>query len=474
MAGQSCLGAHVAGREENLKAQRRLYSPPMNGSDLIAAVATPHGRGGVGIVRLSGPASAIHRLAAGIACAALPPPRHAVYRRFVDDQARVIDEGLMLYFPEPNSYTGEHVLELQGHGGPLVVRRLLARCIALGARIARPGEFTERAFLNGKLDLAQAEAVADLINATSEQSAIAAANSVTGEFSKLIQSLIDGIVSLRTLVEGTIDFPEEEIDFLKESRASERLQHLRDSLSGVLKASQTGRLLRDGLMVVLVGTPNVGKSSLLNRLAGEDLAIVTDVPGTTRDAIRESVVIDGVPIHVVDTAGLRETDDAIERIGIQRSWDMINKADLALLIADAGSTIFPNIAAQLPTRLKRITVFNKIDLAGETPRREKRADGECVWLSAKTGMGIDFLKQALWDCAGAQPEGDTVFTARTRHIEALQRACIHLDQASGLSGKLELFAEELRLAHVELGAITGQFTADDLLGEIFSTFCIGK
>lgn len=446
----------------------------MSGSDLIVAIATPSGRGGIGVIRLSGPAPALLALSAALSGPSLPAPRRAVLRRFLDDQGGLIDEGLMLYFPAPSSYTGEHVLELQGHGGPQVLQRLLARCRALGARMAHPGEFTERAFLNGKLDLAQAEAVADLINATSEQSAKAAANSVAGEFSQLIQYLIDDIVSLRTLVEGTIDFPEEEIDFLKESHAGRRLQQVRDSLSKVLKASHTGRLLRDGLMVVLVGTPNVGKSSLLNRLAGEDLAIVTDVPGTTRDAIRESIAIDGVPIQIVDTAGLRETDDMLERIGMERSREMIKKADVALHITDASAQTVPDVVAQLPDQLTRITVVNKIDLIGEEPRRKKMPGGDCVWLSAKTGEGVGLLKQALWDCAGAQPESDSVFTARARHIDALQLASKHLDQAAGLSGQLELFAEELRQAHLALGQITGQFSADDLLGEIFSTFCIGK
>ena len=451
-----------------------ILAATMSDPDLIAAVATPPGRGGVGIVRLSGQASALREIAAGVARSALPPPRQAVLRQFLDDQSQPIDEGLMLYFPAPHSYTGEHVLELQGHGGPQVLQRLLFRCLALGARIARPGEFTERAFLNGKLDLAQAEAVADLINASSDRSARAAANAVAGKFSELIQTLISDIISLRTLVEGTIDFPEEEIDFLKETHAGERLQRVRDSLSSVLKVSHAGRLLRDGLMVVLVGAPNVGKSSLLNCLAGEDLAIVTDVPGTTRDAIREVIAIDGVPIQIVDTAGLRETADAVERIGIQRPWEMINKADVALLMTDAGSESFPAVAGQLPRHLKRITVINKIDLTRKEAQREKLPDGDRVWLSAKTGAGIDLLKQALWDCAGAQPEGDTVFTARSRHIDALQLASTHLDRAAGLSGQLELFAEELRLAHGALGKITGEFTADDLLGEIFSTFCIGK
>lgn len=442
--------------------------------DIIAAIATAPGRGGIGVVRVSGPDLSLF---AQHLLRRLPQPRRATLAVFRDEQGEAIDEGIALRFPAPHSYTGEDVLELQGHGGPLVLRQLLQRCQQLGARLARPGEFTERAYLNGRMDLTQAEGVADLIEASSVRAARAALHSVRGDFSKLIQELSEKIITLRMLLEATLDFPEEEVDFLTAGRAAGQLDDVRKQLDQVIAASRQGSLLRDGIRVVLVGEPNVGKSSLLNRLAGDDVAIVTDIPGTTRDAVREEIDIDGLPVHVIDTAGLRETADAVERIGIERSWAQIARADLALLISDAGHPAPASnqaIIDRLPAGLPRIQVINKIDLAGLPPRQSVQ-DGEIrVWLSAKTGAGLDELKQAIWQQAGWSPVGEGAFTARARHIEALQRARQHLAQAAALTAQLELYAEELRLAHEALGAITGEFTPDDLLGEIFSRFCIGK
>jgi len=446
----------------------------MTRRDTIAAIATAPGRGGVGIVRVSG-ADLLH-FAAGLT-SRKPVARHAVFTPFLDAAGAAIDDGLMLYFAAPRSYTGEDVLELQGHGGPVVMRQLLQRCLELGARLARPGEFTERAYLNGRMDLAQAEGVADLIEASTTTAARAALRSLHGDFSKLIQRLTDKIITLRMLLEATLDFPEEEVEFLTAGRAAEQLVAIREELATTLAASRQGSLLRDGVQAVLIGAPNVGKSSLLNCFAGEDVAIVTDIPGTTRDALRELIDIDGMPVHVIDTAGLRETADAVERIGIDRSWSMVQKADLALLVCDAGEADDATVQAiveRLPAGLPRIRIFNKIDLAGLAPGREHSRGEERIWLSAKTGAGLELLKKAIWDQAGWQPSGEGLFTARARHIEALINAQRHLAAAAELTRQLELYAEELRLAHEALGAITGEFTPDDLLGEIFSRFCIGK
>lgn len=442
--------------------------------DTIAAIATAPGRGGVGIVRVSG--ADLLLFASGLT-PRLPVARRALFTQFLDSGGTAIDDGLLLYFAAPHSYTGEDVLELQGHGGPVVMRQLLQRCLELGARLARPGEFTERAYLNGRMDLAQAEGVADLIEASTTMAARAALRSLHGDFSKLIQRLTVRIIDLRMLLEATLDFPEEEVEFLTAGRAAEKLAELREELVATLKATRQGSLLRDGVQAVLVGAPNVGKSSLLNRFAGEEVAIVTDTPGTTRDALREQIDIDGMPVHIIDTAGLRETTDAVERIGIDRSWAMVQKADLALLVCDAreaGDEAVQVIVGRLPPDLPRIRIFNKIDLAGQAPRRERSAGEERIWLSAKTGAGLELLKKAIWDKAGWQPSGEGLFTARARHIETLLNAQRHLAAAAELTGQLELYAEELRLAHEALGAITGEFTPDDLLGEIFSRFCIGK
>lgn len=443
--------------------------------DIIAAIATAPGRGGIGVVRVSGPS-----LSAFIAT--LPgralQPRLATRTTFRDRAGQALDEGLALFFPGPHSYTGEDVLELQGHGSPVVLGQLLARCVELGARLARPGEFTERAYLNGRIDLAQAEGVADLIEASTAAAAGAALRALKGDFSKLIQELIEKIIRLRMLVEATLDFPEEDVEFLTAGRASEQLQDLRAGLARVLGSARQGSLLREGIRVVLVGEPNVGKSSLLNRLAGDDVAIVTDVPGTTRDTLREQIAIDGLPVHIVDTAGLREAGDPVERLGIERTWAEIAKADLVLVLSDAtraGDDHSAAILARLPAALPRLRVINKIDLLGGAAASACEAPGETrIWLSAKTGEGVDSLKRAIWERAGWQPAGEGLFTARARHLAALKAAAAHLERAAAHTAELELYAEELRLAHEALGEITGEFTADDLLGEIFSRFCIGK
>ncbi len=442
--------------------------------DVIAAIATAPGRGGIGVVRVSG--NALQAYAARLIPRTLTP-RHAAYTPFLDAAGQAIDEGLALFFPTPHSYTGEDILELHGHGGPVVLQQLLQRCLELGARLARPGEFTERAFLNGRMDLAQAEGVADLIAASTALAARAALHSLQGQFSQLIQLLSNDIVRLRALLEATLDFPEEEVEFLTAGRAEQQLETIREQLATTLAATRQGSVLRDGIQVVLVGEPNVGKSSLLNRLAGEDVAIVTATPGTTRDALRLQIDLGGVPVHVIDTAGLRETEDPIERLGIARTWAAIEKADLALLIEDASAEAGgsnQHIIDQLPVGLDRIRVVNKIDLAGAQSRHTRSSTGMEVWVSALTGAGFADLQQAIWEQAGWQPSGEGVFTARARHIEALQVAERHLATAASLGNRLELYAEELRLAHEALGRITGAFSADDLLGEIFSKFCIGK
>ena len=446
----------------------------MTEQDTIAAIATAAGRSGIGVVRISGPR--LKSFIDGIIGRSLAP-RQATLVEFRAARGEIIDQGLALFFPAPHSYTGEDVLELQGHGGPVVLREILKRCLELGARPARPGEFTERAYLNDKLDLAQAESVADLIDATTAEAAKNALRSLQGAFSQRIGELTRAIVELRALVEATLDFPDEEIDFLKQVDAEGKLAAVRARLQEVLSASQQGSLLREGIRVVLAGQPNVGKSSLLNRLAGEELAIVTEIPGTTRDAIRQSIDLDGIPMHLIDTAGLRESDNPVEKIGIARTWAAIGKADLVLVMRDAtrGENAKDHaIVAQLPPGLPRITVMNKIDLTGQAPVLEKGLGDTTIWLSAKTGAGIDLLRRAVLETVGWQSDGEGLFMARERHVQALKRAATHLGRASGLGGKLELFAEELRLAQEALGAITGEYTSEDLLGEIFGRFCIGK
>jgi tRNA modification GTPase len=445
----------------------------MKANSPIAAIATAPGRGGVGIVRLSGPqlASWIGPLTGKLESPGFARPRVATHTPFVDAEGQVLDEGLLIYFPGPNSFTGEDVIELQGHGGPVVMQLLLSRCLDLGARLAEPGEFTRRAFLNGKLDLAQAEAVADLINASTATAARSAIRSLQGDFSRAIDALMDPLIELRALTEATLDFPEEEVDFLKSIQAEARLQNIREALGKVQASARQGRLLQDGLTVVLIGQPNVGKSSLLNVLAGEELAIVTPVAGTTRDVVRAHLQIQGVPLHVIDTAGLHDTNDEVERLGIERTWKEIEKADVAVLLTDAqhGLTIAEErIIARLPKETTRVMVQNKIDLAtGGT------AEPSVLGISAKTGEGIDQLRGRLLQMAGWQP-GESLFIARERHLRALSDAGEHLATAAAALPALDIFAEELRLAHKALQSITGEYTPDDLLGAIFSKFCIGK
>ncbi|HLX30799.1 MAG TPA: tRNA uridine-5-carboxymethylaminomethyl(34) synthesis GTPase MnmE [Casimicrobiaceae bacterium] len=463
-------------------------------SPAIAAIATPPGRGGIGIVRVSG--GDLQVLIEGIAGRALPA-RVATRVTFRDANASAIDEGLALFFPAPNSYTGENVVEWHGHGGIAVMRLLLARCVELGARLAEPGEFTKRAFLNGKLDLAQAESVADVIEASTAMAVRAAARSLTGEFSREVDALRDALIELRMYTEATLDFPEEDLDLLREGDVASRLSGIRDRLERVIERARSGAILRSGMSVVLVGAPNVGKSSLLNRLAREDAAIVTPVPGTTRDTVERPIEIGGVPLTVIDTAGLRDTEDEVERHGIARTRAAIERADIALLLVDAQdddirdevSAPVRTLAATLPAVLPRIIVHNKCDLALAAPHVERYpaeldegSEQDCiathVWLCALTGEGVELLESEVLRAVGAEHGVEDAFFARERQLaaldeakERLRQAALHLDTAA-LS--LELFAEELRDAQTAFSSITGEFTADDLLGEIFSRFCIGK
>ena len=446
---------------------------PAETGETIAAIATAAGRGGVGIIRLSG--GGLDKTAR-LLCGRVPSPRLATCADFRAADGSLLDSGLILYFPAPHSFTGEDVLEVHGHGGPVVLQMLLSRCLELGARLAEPGEFTRRAFLNGKLDLAQAEAVADLIDASTRAAAQSAVRSLHGDFSQEIHALLDQLTELRALTEATLDFPEEEVDFLEAADAFGRLDRLQARLATVLDRAQQGRLLQSGLHVVIAGQPNVGKSSLLNRLAGDELAIVTPIAGTTRDLVRGALQIEGIPLHVIDTAGLRETDDEVERIGIARTWQAIEEADLIILLVDARQGVAPadrEIIARLPSGPARITVHNKIDLLKQSAERQEDEAGVTVSLSAKSGEGIELLRRELLRVAGWHPAED-VFIARERHLRALHDTALHIDQSRRQLPQLELFAEELRLAQLSLAAITGEFSADDLLGEIFGRFCIGK
>ncbi|MBV6272776.1 tRNA uridine-5-carboxymethylaminomethyl(34) synthesis GTPase MnmE [Alcaligenaceae bacterium CGII-47] len=464
-------------------------------TDPIIAIATAPGRGGIGVLRISGPD--LGSLAQALFDVPLRA-RHAHYLPFRNTQGEVMDEGIVLFFPGPQSYTGEDVLELQGHGGPAVLRRILADCLergrTIGLRHAQPGEFTQRAFLNDRLDLAQAEAVADLIEASSTAAARSAMASLSGAFSAEINALNERIVHLRMLVEATLDFPEEEIDFLEKYQAAQALTTIRDILERVLHQARQGLVLREGLHVVLAGQPNVGKSSLLNALAGDDIAIVTPIAGTTRDKVSQQIHIEGIPIHIVDTAGLRETEDAVERIGIERSWSEIGRADVILHLQDArmpGDALDVDIARRLPPHAPVLEVLNKLDLlddamrqavvSGHTPAAslsDASELGHRLLVSAHTGEGLDALRSRLLAIAGWQPGHESPWLARERHVRALEQADAHLQMASQHARQddrvLDLFAEELRLAHEALCAITGQFTSDDLLGEIFAGFCIGK
>lgn len=437
--------------------------------DIIAAIATPPGRGGVGMVRVSGKSLAL--MAAAI-CGKPLLPRVAQHSRFLDVANQIIDDGLAIFFAAPASFTGEDVLELHAHGSPMVLQALVRRCIELGARHAEPGEFTKRAYLNGKLDLAQAEAVADVIDAATESAARAAVRSLTGEFSSRIKVLQDTIIRLRMFVEATLDFPEEDVEFLEAERAREKLAQTRVALEHVIAEAGRGQLLHDGIRIVLAGEPNVGKSSLLNALAGDEIAIVTPIAGTTRDTVKTRISIKGLPTEVIDTAGLRNTIDPVEALGIERTRAAIRDADLALIIVESDAPVSAALLNELPATLPHIIVRNKIDLQAQ----DAHADAAGVWLSAKTGDGIALLTETIADAVGFNYREEGGFMARERHVTALRAALVHINNAAAHLEHiaLELFAEELRLAHEALGEITGEFTADDLLGEIFSRFCIGK
>lgn len=452
----------------------------MSSPDTIVAIASAPGRGAVGVIRVSG--AGVPQIAAGI-LGGLPAPRQARLSSFLDAQGRSVDEGIALYFPAPASYTGEHVLELQGHGGALIVDMVLQRLLELGCRMARPGEFSERAFLNGKIDIAQAEAIADLIDAGTTAAARAAVRSLQGEFSARVDGLKTGITGLRAYVEAAIDFPDEEIDFLSDTALRERLTAVFAGFESITAAARQGALLREGLNVVIAGRPNAGKSSLLNRLAGDEIAIVTDVPGTTRDVLRQHMHLDGLPLNLVDTAGLRPTVDVVEAEGVRRARHEIARADRVLYIVDAAG-IDHNDADRwaeelegLPAEVPVTLVFNKIDLTGVPPRLDDAAVPPRVFLSARTGGGLDLLRAHLQTSAGYLKSESGALAARRRHLDALSRARQHVQNAADTLSStraFELFAEDLRLAQHALGEITGEFTSEDLLGEIFGSFCIGK
>ncbi len=454
----------------------------MSHSDTIVAQATPPGRGGVGILRISGPKAAE---VAQQVLGKLPRPRYADYLPFTEANGTVLDQGIALWFPGPHSFTGEDVLELQGHGGPVILDLLLKRVVALpGLRIARPGEFSERAFLNDKLDLAQAEAIADLIDASSEQAARSAVNSLQGVFSQRVNHLVEALTHLRIYVEAAIDFPDEEIDFLSDGKIEAQLRQVMQDVDNVRNEARQGSLLREGMKVVIAGRPNAGKSSLLNALAGREAAIVTDIAGTTRDVLREHIHIDGMPLHIIDTAGLRDSSDAVERIGIERAWQEIAQADHVLFMVDGTTTtatdpqhIWPDFVSRLPVALPITVIRNKADVTGETLGAEQNNGHTLIRLSARTGAGVDLLRDHLKQSMGFSGNIEGGFIARRRHLEALETAAVHLVQGEEqlLGARAgELLAEELRLAQQALSEITGEFTADDLLGRIFSSFCIGK
>ena len=449
-------------------------------TDTIAAIATAPGRGGVGILRVSGPKA---RQVAETLVKQPLQPRHAHYCAFHSSAGEVLDQGIALFFPGPNSFTGEDVLELQGHGGPVILDLLLREITRLGIRLARPGEFSERAFLNDKLDLAQAEAIADLIDVTTEQAARNALHSLQGAFSARIHELVEALIRLRIYVEAAIDFPEEEIDFLSDGHVAREFEQIEERLAAVFREARQGALVRDGMRVVIAGRPNAGKSSLLNALSGRESAIVTSIEGTTRDVLREHIHIEGMPLHIIDTAGLRDSPDEVEQIGIQRAWEEIRQADRILLLVDARSTdeqrpevLWPEFVAQLPDPAKLTLIRNKVDLTQESAGF-LNSTGNVLGISAVTGAGMDTLKQHLKDIMGYQQTGESGFTARRRHLDALERAQDYLRagkaQLHGYAAG-ELLAEDLRQAQNALSEITGEFTPDDLLGRIFSSFCIGK
>jgi len=445
--------------------------------DTIAAIATPPGRGGIGVLRVSG--TLVRQIAAAM-LGDVPTARHAGLRTFCDHDGAPLDQGLAIFFPGPASFTGEDVLELHAHGGPVLMDLLLARALQLGARVAQPGEFSQRAFLNDKLDLVQAEAIADLIDSGSQQAARAAMRSLQGDFSAHVHALLDALIQARMHIEAAIDFPEEELDFLADPQVRARLDHLSSLVDGILATAQQGALLREGMTVVIAGRPNAGKSSLLNALAGYDAAIVTPIPGTTRDALRERIAIDGMPLHIVDTAGLRDTTDLVESEGIKRAHREMAKADRILYVIDASAKLSQlELAKDLETLPRDIAVtllYNKMDLASEVARITTGTPC-ALYLSAHTGDGVDSLRQHLKECMGYRETSASAFSARRRHLDALRRAQLNIATSIQLLVERragELMAEELRQAQQHLGEITGEFTSDDLLGKIFSSFCIGK
>ncbi|WP_428771888.1 tRNA uridine-5-carboxymethylaminomethyl(34) synthesis GTPase MnmE [Vibrio sp.] len=451
-------------------------------TDTIVAQATAPGRGGVGIIRVSGPQAAeVARQLTGKSLKA----RYAEYLPFRAQDGTELDQGIALYFPNPHSFTGEDVLELQGHGGPVVIDMLIKSILTIpGVRPARPGEFSERAFLNDKMDLTQAEAIADLIDASSEQAAKSALQSLQGQFSKRIQTLVESLIHLRIYVEAAIDFPEEEIDFLADGKVAADLQTIIDNLDAVRREANQGALMREGMKVVIAGRPNAGKSSLLNALSGKETAIVTDIAGTTRDVLREHIHIDGMPLHIIDTAGLRDAADEVEKIGIERAWDEIRQADRVLFMVDGTTTdatdplqIWPDFVDRLPDNIGMTVIRNKVDQTGETLGICHVNHPTLIRLSAKTGQGVEALRDHLKQCMGYAGSSEGGFMARRRHLDALARAAEHLDigqqQLEGFMAG-EILAEELRIAQQHLNEITGEFSSDDLLGRIFSSFCIGK
>jgi tRNA modification GTPase len=446
----------------------------MQNKDTIVAIATASGAGGIGVVRVSG------GLSQSIASQILnhcPTPRNAAYLPFYDANQDLIDRGIAIFYQNPHSYTGEDILELQAHGGTALMQILLARCIELGARQAEPGEFTRRAYLNDKIDLAQAEAVADVINASTVEAARSAVRSLSGEFSDSINLVLAQLINLRMYVEACLDFPEEDIDFISQGKVAEKLSAIATELNLVFAKAKQGSLLREGMHVILIGQPNVGKSSLMNQLSGEEVAIVTPIAGTTRDAIKNIIQINGLPLHIIDTAGLRDTNDAVEKIGIERTYRALENAQVALLLVDAAHGIGENeksILTRLPQEIGKIWVHNKIDSTNETSKAVEIHGEMHIYLSAKTGEGVELLKQQLLNNVGYQQNAEGVYMARARHLDALKQVDVHLQLAQKNMNQAELIAEELRLAQDALGSITGEFTPDDLLGEIFSKFCIGK
>ena len=449
----------------------------LNGSNTIAAISTAPGAGGIGVVRVSGPlALEIGQKISG----AILVPRIANFHNFKDLNGTLIDQGLILFFSAPHSFTGEDIIELQCHGGTVVTQSILNLCLKNGAKLAEPGDFTKRAYLNNKIDLAQAESVADLINASTEEAALGAVNSLSGKFSIEINNLLKNLIELRMYVEACLDFPEEDIDFISEGNVKDKLQHLSETMMHIMQAASQGQLLRDGISLVLVGQPNVGKSSLLNQLSGEDKAIVTDIPGTTRDAITSDINLNGIPLNIIDTAGLRETDDPIEKFGIEKTWSSLEKGHVALFLVEASKGITDyeqSILGRLPKDIKQIWIFNKIDLLNGKAKLKKLNNDQIVYMSAKTGEGLDLLKQAILNEVGFKENSEgseNKFIARKRHLEALESVHHSLQNAQLNIASAELVAEELTIAQKYLSSITGEFSSDDLLGEIFSQFCIGK